>query len=187
MIVHRTDAWNRDSPLLGDSHTKSVRIVPFETSSPLKSGASPKWIINRCQLNRRNSNWILADDDKEGWEWKKARRAEQRQCCRWSPSTATTTLSHAVPSSLLDYKHEITTRHLSLPVSWFVCARINTCLCVCVFPWEEVTLQTGRCWRSLCFPNTVPTQEMMWLLWDDIMETGSYRLSENKQSNCFIL
>lgn len=78
-------------------------------------------------------------DDVITWRAEGGRRAQ------------TTKLTHASRRAPLDYKHEITPRHLSLR-SLF--ARRGVCTLPLGVLREEVAAQTESCWRHLCFPNT---------------------------------
>lgn len=138
--------------LSGDSHAQSVRIVQLRDFTSLEirceslnkfEGQPRKWIINCLFVSTNQISGIWTEyrmamtkkdeDDVERIGWGKnpilqstdstvgGLQAQPQQC--WvMPSWAT----------LFDYKHEITTLRLSLPVSLFVCAPINTCLCVSI-------------------------------------------------------
>lgn len=76
------------------------------------------------------------------------------------------------------------------PCLLFVCAHVNTCLCLCVFPrmqslfvlLVEVTLHTGRCWQNLYFPNSGLTQQVICQLRLFVLreDTGDRGIEERK-------
>lgn len=114
-------------------------------------------------------------------------------CCKWSLSAATTMLTHAVLSTPLDYKHEITLLHLSLPVTLFVCvhpsSRVHVFVCVQRMQSpirERHVAHTTALSKSLFSKQFSDTANILLneiiLFCGDIMETTGHRILKTLQA-----